>query len=52
MDGLVHISQIMAGQRIVNVRDVLRRHQRVKVKVISIIGRNKIGLSMKDVDQE
>lgn len=50
-DGLVHVSQILSGQRVGNVHDVLRRDQRVWVKVISVIGNNKISLSMKDVDQ-
>lgn len=51
VDGMVHISAIQKNIRIGNPREVLDRGQSVKVKVMSIIG-NKIGLSMKDVDQE
>ena len=49
-EGLVHIGQIQTG----NVRDiksVVKRGQRVKVKVISIAGQ-KLALSMKEVDQK
>jgi len=49
-EGLVHISQIRKEGRITNVRDVVSRGQRVKVKVISAAGK-KISLSMRDVDQ-
>ncbi|VIO98778.1 Uncharacterized protein BM_BM3113 [Brugia malayi] len=49
-EGLLHISQIRQD-RISAVSDVLKRNQKVKVKVIKFeLG--KIGLSMKEVDQE
>lgn len=51
VDGLVHISRIVSGQRVSHPSDLLSSGQQVWVKVISIEGR-KIGLSMKDVDQE
>ena len=48
-DGLVHISNIK-NEFIKNPADVLKLHQHVKVKVISIdTVRKRIGLSMKDV---
>lgn len=47
---MVHISSIQQGGRVNNVSDLLSRGQPVKVKVMSIAG-NRIGLSMKDVDQ-
>ncbi|KAK0726344.1 ATP-dependent RNA helicase DHX8 [Apiosordaria backusii] len=49
VDGLVHISAF--GQRVNHPEDVVTRGQNVKVKVIKIEG-NRIGLSMKDIDQE
>ncbi|KAK3378922.1 ATP-dependent RNA helicase DHX8 [Lasiosphaeria ovina] len=49
VDGLVHVSAF--GQRISHPSDVLSKGQEVKVKVVKIEG-TKIGLSMKDVDQE
>ncbi|KAJ2851034.1 DEAH-box ATP-dependent RNA helicase prp22 [Coemansia brasiliensis] len=51
IEGLVHISAIQKGVRLDNPRQVLERGQRVKVKIMSITG-SKLGLSMKDVDQE
>lgn len=51
VDGLVHISAILEGQRVNHPSDVLERNQQIKVKVIKIEN-GKIGLSMKDVDQE
>ncbi|KAJ1902375.1 DEAH-box ATP-dependent RNA helicase prp22 [Coemansia sp. IMI 209127] len=51
VEGMVHISAIQKGVRIGNPREVLDRGQSVKVKVLSIIG-SKLGLSMKDVDQD
>uniref|UniRef100_A0A8R1XW19 RNA helicase n=1 Tax=Onchocerca volvulus TaxID=6282 RepID=A0A8R1XW19_ONCVO len=49
-EGLVHISQIRQD-RVNAVSDVLNRNQKVKVKVIKFeLG--KVGLSMKEVDQE
>ena len=48
-DGLVHISNIK-NEFIKNPADVLKLHQHVQVKVISIdLVRKRIGLSMKDV---
>ena len=47
---MVHISQIQSGHRLAHPSDVVSRGQSVYVKVISIVG-NRIGLSMKDVDQ-
>ncbi|KAJ1732695.1 DEAH-box ATP-dependent RNA helicase prp22 [Coemansia sp. Benny D160-2] len=51
VEGMVHVSAIQKGIRIGNPREVLERGQPVKVKVMSIIG-SKLGLSMKDVDQQ
>ena len=51
VDGLVHISAILEGQRVNHPSDVLERNQQVKVKVIKIEN-GKIGLSMKEADQE
>ncbi|RKU47189.1 DEAH-box ATP-dependent RNA helicase prp22 [Coniochaeta pulveracea] len=50
-DGLVHVSQLAEGQRVNHPEDLLTRGQEVKVKVIKLEG-NRIGLSMKEVDQE
>ena len=51
IEGLVHITAIRAGgSRIADIRSELRRGQRVKVKVLSMIG-TKISLSMRDVNQ-
>ena len=49
IDGLVHISAF--GQRVDHPSDVVTRGQDVKVKVIKIED-NRIGLSMKEVDQQ
>lgn len=49
-EGLVHISNLREEGRVNNVADVVQRHQKARVKVISVAG-TKIGLSMKDVDQ-
>lgn len=51
VDGLVHVSALVEGQRINHPSDLVSRGQPVKVKVIKIEG-TRIGLSMKDVDQE
>ncbi|CAF4080138.1 unnamed protein product, partial [Rotaria magnacalcarata] len=48
-EGLVHISNIHKD-RIGSVSDVIKRHQKVKVKVLSYTD-TKMSLSMKDVDQ-
>ena len=47
-EGLVHISNIRE-KRVTNPFDILKRNQKVFVKVISIVS-EKIGLSMRDVD--
>jgi ATP-dependent RNA helicase DHX8/PRP22 len=49
-EGLVHVGQIQQGM-LRDPRQAVRRGDRVKVKVISIVG-SKIGLSMKEVDQK
>jgi ATP-dependent RNA helicase DHX8/PRP22 len=49
-EGLVHVSNI-SSQRVSNPKDLMRRGQRVKVKVISM-SNGKISLSIRDVDQK
>ncbi|EGO59232.1 hypothetical protein NEUTE1DRAFT_128675 [Neurospora tetrasperma FGSC 2508] len=49
IDGLVHVSAF--GQRVNHPSDLLSKGQEVKVKVIKLEG-GRVGLSMKDVDQE
>ncbi|EPQ31354.1 uncharacterized protein PFL1_00689 [Pseudozyma flocculosa PF-1] len=49
-EGMVHIGSIAANSRVNHPSDLLSRGQRVKVKVMSMVG-GRIGLSMKDVDQ-
>jgi len=51
VDGMVHISNLVQGQRVNHPSDLLARGQDIKVKVIKIES-SRIGLSMKDVDQE
>jgi ATP-dependent RNA helicase DHX8/PRP22 len=51
VDGLVHVSALVEGQRVNHPSDLVSRGQPVKVKVSKIEG-SRIGLSMKDVDQE
>ncbi|KAG4415415.1 hypothetical protein IFR04_011464 [Cadophora malorum] len=51
VDGLVHVSALVEGQRVNHPSDLVTRGQPVKVKVIKIEG-SRIGLSMKEVDQE
>lgn len=51
VDGLVHVSQLVEGQRVNHPSDLVTRGQTVMVKVVKIEG-NRIGLSMKEVDQE
>ena len=51
VDGLVHVSALVEGQRVNHPSDLVSRGQPVKVKVVKIEG-TRIGLSMKDVDQE
>ncbi|TDH68582.1 hypothetical protein CCR75_000973 [Bremia lactucae] len=49
-EGLVHVSNVSI-HRVSNVKDVAKRGDRVKVKLISISGM-KLSLSMRDVDQQ
>ena len=49
-EGLVHLSHLREEGRVNIVTDVVSRHQKVKVKVLSVRGK-KISLSMKEVDQ-
>lgn len=51
VDGLVHVSALVEGQRVSHPSDLLTKGQTVKVKVVKIEG-TRIGLSMKEVDQE
>jgi len=51
IDGLVHVSALTDGQRVNHPSDLVSRGQPVKVKVVKIEG-TRVGLSMKDVDQE
>lgn len=51
VDGLVHVSALVEGQRVNHPSDLVSKGQNVKVKVVKIEG-NRIGLSMKEVDQE
>ena len=46
---MVHVSNV-TNSRIQNPAEVLKRNDRVKVKVMSVAA-GKYGLSMKDVDQ-
>ncbi|KIK07287.1 hypothetical protein K443DRAFT_673549 [Laccaria amethystina LaAM-08-1] len=50
VEGMVHVSSIQTGARANSASDLLSRGQQVKIKVMSVAG-NRIGLSMKDVDQ-
>lgn len=47
--GMIHVSKL-SDQRVDTAADVIKRNERVKVKVMSIAG-SKVGLSLKDVDQ-
>lgn len=51
VDGLVHVSALVEGQRVNHPSDLVSRGQPVKIKIVKIEG-TRIGLSMKDVDQE
>lgn len=51
VDGLVHVSALVDGQRVNHPSDLVSKGQNVKVKVVKIEG-NRIGLSMKEVDQD
>ena len=50
LEGLVYLQHITNG-RVNDPREFVKRRQKVYVKVMSIVG-SKIGLSMKEVDQE
>ncbi|KAF8665367.1 hypothetical protein AX16_000386 [Volvariella volvacea WC 439] len=50
VEGMVHVSNIQTGVRANSASDLLSKGQNVKVKVMTAAG-NRIGLSMKDVDQ-
>ncbi|TFK26639.1 P-loop containing nucleoside triphosphate hydrolase protein [Coprinopsis marcescibilis] len=50
VEGMVHVSNIQTATRANSASDLLSRGQPVKVKVMSLAG-NRLGLSMKDVDQ-
>ncbi|KIM47490.1 hypothetical protein M413DRAFT_439152 [Hebeloma cylindrosporum] len=50
VEGMVHVSNIQTGARANSAADLLSRGKPVKVKVMSVAG-NRLGLSMKDVDQ-
>lgn len=50
-EGLCHVSLMRAGGRVLNPRDFVKMRQKVKAKVLSMVG-NKISLSMRDVDQD
>lgn len=49
-EGLVHIAQVQQGM-VRDMKQAVSRGQRVKVKIISMVG-NKMSLSMKEVDQQ
>ncbi|KAI0225998.1 DEAH-box ATP-dependent RNA helicase prp22 [Massospora cicadina] len=49
-EGMVHVSAIHASGRVNHPSDFVSKGQKVKVKVMSIVG-NRIGLSIRDVDQ-
>eukprot|EP00466_Bigelowiella_natans_P020875 jgi/Bigna1/87142/estExt_fgenesh1_pg.C_170066 len=51
VEGLVHVSAIRPGGRIMDLKGEIKRGQKVKVKVLSMIG-SKISLSMRDVNQK
>ncbi|PHH68028.1 hypothetical protein CDD80_308 [Ophiocordyceps camponoti-rufipedis] len=51
VDGLVHVSRLSDGQRVSHPSDLVSKGQQVHVKVVGIDG-SRIGLSMKDVEQE
>lgn len=49
-EGLVHVGSLIQG-RVNNPREVVKSGQPVKVKVMTVAG-DRVGLSMKDVDQK
>lgn len=48
---MVHVSNLVIGGRVSHPSEVVSRHSKVKVKVMSIAA-SRISLSMKDVDQK
>ncbi|CAI2182318.1 9674_t:CDS:10 [Funneliformis geosporum] len=50
VEGMVHVSMLLAGSRVSHPSEVVNRNQKVKVKVMSVAA-SRISLSMKDVDQ-
>ena len=50
-DGLVHISQI-SNERVNEVSDVLKRGQKVRVKVTKVRDDGKIDLTMKNLGED
>lgn len=50
-EGLVHVSQLRREGRVTSVTDVVQRHQKVYVKVLSFTG-TRTSLSMREVNQE
>jgi len=50
VEGLCHVSMIAPG-RAAKAGDYVKRNQKVKVKILSIVG-TRLSLTMKDVDQE
>ena len=51
VEGLCHISELRANARVNDVTEVVKKFQRVKIKVLSFSG-TRTSLSLKDVDQE
>lgn len=49
--GLVHISEV-ASEYVSDVNDYLKIHDKVKVKVLSIDGKGKVALSMKQAESK
>uniref|UniRef100_A0A5K3FG93 RNA helicase n=1 Tax=Mesocestoides corti TaxID=53468 RepID=A0A5K3FG93_MESCO len=50
-EGLVHVSHLRREGRVTSVSDVVQRHQKVFVKVLSFTG-TRTSLSMREVDQK
>ena len=50
IDGMLHVSQI-SDKRIVNVGDVLKVGQKVKVKLTAIDDRGRLSLTMRGIEQ-
>ena len=50
-DGLVHVSQLRAGERVNSPGEVVKEGDKVKVKLVGFDDRGKTRLSMKVVDQ-